>query len=79
MPKEKCPNCGYCPHCGRSNPVYPKPWYPYNPYPYNPPYWYGRGGTTTKITSDTHSNVEGKGWSGTAINSMSVASPTYSA
>ena len=34
----RCPNCGYCPHCGRSNGYYlPYPSYPtwpvYNPYP----------------------------------------------
>jgi len=26
---KSCPNCGYCPHCGRSN----------NPYPYTYPYY----------------------------------------
>src|SRR4051812_30930880 len=33
---EKCPACGYCPHCGRRDaapvvpmPVYPRPWSPY--------------------------------------------------
>jgi hypothetical protein len=31
-----CPNCGYCPHCGRSNPT----WTPYNPnLPYNGGVW----------------------------------------
>lgn len=64
MAKEKCPNCGYCPHCGRSNSVYPKPWYPYNP-----PYWYG-----TRVTSGSDSNVVGKGWSGTG----NLASATFS-
>jgi hypothetical protein len=27
--KHSCPNCGYCPHCGRGAA-------PYNPYPYYP-------------------------------------------
>lgn len=27
-----CPNCGYCPHCGRQNLM------PYNPWP-QPPYY----------------------------------------
>lgn len=28
-----CPNCGYCPHCGRSGPIYPRPWrtHPWGP------------------------------------------------
>jgi hypothetical protein len=32
-----CPNCGYCPHCGRSN----APVMPWRPAPYYPayPYW----------------------------------------
>ena len=41
-----CPNCGYCPHCGRGG---------YRTYPYQPPYvpyttpiWYG---TTTGTTT----------------------------
>ena len=43
-----CPNCGYCPHCGRGGwHTYPRPWYPQpgylpgyvSPYPwYNTPY-----------------------------------------
>lgn len=37
--KDRCPNCGYCEHCGQAKPVYPRPYYPY---PYHPhPYWYG--------------------------------------
>jgi len=35
-----CPNCGYCPNCGRSgypyNRPYIQPWYPYRPVP-----WWG--------------------------------------
>lgn len=49
----KCPNCGYCQHCGRSNaqpyrvvPITPYPWYQPEPYvqPYAPPFqptWIG--------------------------------------
>jgi hypothetical protein len=34
-----CPNCGYCPSCGRSNqPVYPAPMYPGKPIWVAPPY-----------------------------------------
>lgn len=39
QPKHTCPNCGYCPHCGRGGgyvPCYPgpiNPWPPYTPYP----------------------------------------------
>jgi hypothetical protein len=35
-----CPNCGYCPHCGRSNPFRAVPIYPIQPQPIwlNPPY-----------------------------------------
>ena len=33
-----CPNCGYCPCCGRP---YYNQWYPYQPYP-----WYWQGGTS---------------------------------
>ena len=29
----KCPHCGYCPTCGRSNAL------PYSPFPYSQPYW----------------------------------------
>lgn len=33
MSDSKCPNCGYCKHCGRSDqlvyPVYLQPYYPY--------------------------------------------------
>lgn len=35
-----CPNCGYCPHCGRSNtPIRPAPYWvrPYWEVPYGPP------------------------------------------
>ncbi len=44
-----CPNCGYCPHCGRSDqhpPVIPAPYpapVPFRPLPRPYPYWYGEG------------------------------------
>lgn len=46
-----CPNCGFCPCCGRRNGqyAYPYPYTPY-PYPYTGPYW-GINGTGT-ISSD---------------------------
>ncbi len=67
--KSSCPNCGYCPHCGRSNgywtvPSVPYiPWYPTYPYPlYSTPWlgttWTdGETGTTFKInTTSSGSN-----------------------
>lgn len=33
----RCPNCGYCPHCGRGD--YPRPWQPW----YQKP-WYSQMG-----------------------------------
>lgn len=46
-----CPNCGYCPHCGRGGGWYPQPWtWPYNPLPWSPwqgPYYV----TNTEINS----------------------------
>lgn len=73
MPKEKadvktteqhaCPNCGFCPHCGRSDrqpPVIPAP-YPVpvpmrpwpRPYPYyqHPEIWSGGSGETPRFGS----------------------------
>lgn len=43
-----CPNCGYCPHCGRSNPtpIRPSPW----PQPYGP-YWISQPNPNTTIPS----------------------------
>lgn len=35
-----CPNCGYCPYCGRGG----YHTYPWQPYP--GPYWYGTGTVT---------------------------------
>ena len=29
-----CPNCGYCPTCGRSNGQHGMPFYPYAPIPW---------------------------------------------
>lgn len=48
--KSACPNCGYCPHCGRSNGYY------YQPYPY---YWYGKldSGTTTQSPDITWNSI----------------------
>lgn len=48
---KKCPNCGYCPTCGRSNNnIYIRP-YPY--YPWAQPYvtWgtYTSGNTSTTV------------------------------
>ncbi len=58
-----CPNCGYCPHCGRANPVWPQRTYPYIPYvphpypitPYPSPWYPWRiGDVTWTVTSGTN-------------------------
>ena len=57
--KETCPNCGYCPHCGRSaQPYYPQPYYPVTPWwqaPYYPqPTWVcGSSGTAIQSNAST--------------------------
>lgn len=35
---QKCPNCGYCPACGRGDPP-AVPWKLVNPWPYDGPWW----------------------------------------
>ena len=72
-PKNSCPNCGYCPHCGRAN-VYPSfqpywgpntaPWYPSYP-----PTWiiYGSGtvsgsGTITNVVSSNTTDSTSSGF-----------------
>lgn len=53
MPESRCPACGYCPHCGRSDalpyvvrPVWIPPYHPHDPYwPHVSPMT--AGGTTT--------------------------------
>jgi len=45
-----CPNCGYCPCCGRGVPHYFQPYNPWNPWtpsPYPGPVWIGYTPTTT--------------------------------
>jgi hypothetical protein len=51
---DKCPNCGYCPTCGRSN-TPPQGYYPqpYPSWPYWGPYYYGP--FTVTASSDTSS------------------------
>lgn len=61
--EDRCPNCGYCPHCGQSArapqvipmpyPVYPRPWRPaIGPY-------YGMNECVTKVNSiSINSNAE---------------------
>jgi hypothetical protein len=48
--KQSCPNCGYCPHCGRStSPHYPwwqRPWY-------SGPYWQVTPTATITLLGDT--------------------------
>lgn len=44
-----CPNCGYCPHCGRKN----DPWrfiQPYYPAPYYHPYKITWTSSTNKVS-----------------------------
>lgn len=33
-----CPNCGYCPHCGRGGRYWPEPYWPSPYWPTCPPY-----------------------------------------
>ena len=68
--KNSCPNCGFCPHCGRSNGYWTMPYVPYVPYypiyPSYPPAYptWSRGTavdpcqTTYTITSGTQSPEE---------------------
>jgi hypothetical protein len=47
-----CPNCGYCPHCGRSDqPWYPNPYYPGPSYPSYP--WGQTPGGVAPLTIGT--------------------------
>ncbi len=52
-----CPNCGYCPCCGRGAgwPYYQQPYNPWNPWapPYPGPVWIGYTPTTTGVTQST--------------------------
>jgi hypothetical protein len=52
----RCPNCGYCPHCGRSGSAYPS--MPV-PYPYNTqPYAIWQHSTTDKTPNDLLTKYE---------------------
>ena len=59
-----CPNCGYCPTCGRSNGWHGVPYYPYTPIPWYvgdiPQYtWTDAAGTSTDaqpVTTNTCSD-----------------------
>jgi hypothetical protein len=53
-----CPNCGYCPTCGRPAgwPYYQQPynpWNPWYPYPTPGPVWIGYVPTTTGVMQST--------------------------
>lgn len=61
-----CPNCGYCPTCGRSRPVTVRPWpyiypqYPWGTYPgptYQPYQVWGAGNSTTSPINYTSTNT----------------------
>ena len=63
-----CPNCGYCPHCGRSN-VRPgglAPYQPYNPWvaqPYAWPYTsitIGGGAGVAGVPQSSFTNIPNK-------------------
>lgn len=41
-----CPNCGYCPICGRPKPNPITPYYPWHPYPTSPIIWCGTASVT---------------------------------
>lgn len=60
-----CPNCGYCPHCGRGSQAAP-----YRSWEHGiPPHWYGNGtapaissapGTVSKTLADYLAEVKGE-------------------
>jgi hypothetical protein len=60
--KNVCPNCGYCPHCGRGahQPMIPAPYQPY-PFPYSPNYppivWGGNGVIDTQTVTSGDSGL----------------------
>ena len=66
--QHSCPNCGYCPHCGRSNvqpwPMTPWPSYPSYPWWY-PPYtvtWQSNSATSPSI-GQTYTDTTGGNYS----------------
>ena len=54
VPQHVCPNCGYCPCCGRRQEARPyDPWYPWTqPSPWAQPYWVDTGGTYCRAGND---------------------------
>lgn len=68
-PAHPCPNCGYCPCCGRANsaprplfvpvPVYPAPYSPVYPTttPWYPPIVWMGSGTAPAVSAGTVANV----------------------
>jgi hypothetical protein len=50
-PQQPCPNCGYCPCCGRGRYGF-VPYQPYYP-PYPQPVWIGTGGYVQPSTTGT--------------------------
>ena len=60
-----CPNCGYCPHCGRGRqlaPTYPYPWYPGGWWGIYQPTWTTGGfvvpqGTSTFATNPNTASI----------------------
>lgn len=56
---DQCPNCGYCPHCGRAAaapvPTYvPYPWWSWPSVPYPYPFWHTTvaGGNATTVAGN---------------------------
>lgn len=74
QPEDRCPNCGYCPHCGQSRqqalpPTYiPYPVYPYRPYvaPWVTPYPYTVTYTSTTPNIGTSYTIDMSKQSGSA-------------
>jgi hypothetical protein len=68
--KKPCPNCGYCPTCGRSDtlPFYPRPWvmppaYPWGgidlqPWTVSPPVIYKYDGPGPHVTITTAGSTD---------------------
>lgn len=65
---DRCKNCGYCPHCGRSDTLKPYPYVYPQPWGYPRAYWYANGGVVTAsgTTSISAGPIQGSQYSRSA-------------